>query len=70
MATRSSRTDPHQQMRLHLNSHPIETMRQARKVVWLIDAIVFVPAEDNNLEDNVKWRDFLIHLIDHFQDSE
>ncbi len=60
---RENRTDPHQQLRLHLRQRHLYVCDSlAYKVGYLIDALAFAPVTEKD-----RWRNHLIGLVDYFQ---
>lgn len=49
-AARKSGTDPHQQLRQHLNKHPREAFKFVQEIGWLIDWLAFSPVDQVDAE--------------------
>ncbi len=57
---RATGSDPHQQLRKHMVSHPILAIHHARKAGWLIDALAFESPDEPE-----GWNKHLHALLDH-----
>ena len=56
--TRNAGTDPAQQIRRHLLTHPLSIVTHARRMGWLIDALAFEST------DPAGWRKHISDLVD------
>ena len=56
---RNAGTDPAQQLRRHLLTHPLSVVTHARRMGWLIDALAF-----ESSTDPAGWRKHVSDLVD------
>ncbi len=69
LGARAARTDPYQQMKLHLRGH---VMNPSKKMIashvqasaWILDYLAFRPVTQKE-----RWRKGLHQLVDHFIDE-
>lgn len=65
MEARESGADPLQQMRKHLQKHPLQIMTHARKLGWLIDMLAFYPMTEEH-----RFKQSLQAMFEYFQTPE
>ena len=61
LEARTAGTDPMQQMRHHLRSHPLDLLVFTRELGWLIDRLAFVP----DPKDHDSYLANINRLVDH-----